>query len=318
LQANTYLHNMANMKRRIFLAIVSFLFLVNVNGYAQDNFLYGDSIPSGNVSLSIFNVRPILLNKGQLLFSFQTALPNYYKSFSSATGKPEKLPSYMVLSEAYFNGYITYGLTQKWNLFLTLPFNDIHHFSPMGEISGVGVGDIETGVDYQLFGGNQNSENSLATRLSFGFPTGHYQNLSKNDYPLGSGSFRFQAAISGIHWYNKIQMIYSAYYEFRTNRLEINTGDEAGAYLIFRKPLITPFGSFGLEGGTLTYWNFADKKNGTVLPNTRDYNINLYAGAWFQYLKKFNLRFGIPYSVFQNKSWMTQYRIMLQIDYLLK
>ncbi len=306
------------MKRRIFLVIVSFLFLANVNGYAQDNFSSCDSTTSGDVSLTILNLRPILLKKGQVLINFQAALPNYYKSFSQTTGKPEKLPSYLVLSEAYFKGYITYGLSQKWNLFLTLPFNDVHHFSPMGEISGVGFGDIETGVDYQLAGGKQNSENSLAARLTLGLPTGHYQNLSRNDYPLGLGSFRFQAAISGIHRYSKVQMIYSAYYEFRTNRLGIGMGDETGAYLIFRKPLITSFGTFGLEGGTFTYWNFADKKNGAVLPNTRDYNINLYAGAWFQYLKKFNLRFGIPYSVFQNKSWMTQYRIMLQIDYLLK
>ncbi len=306
------------MKRQIFLVIVSFLFLANFNGYAQENFLSGDSTTSGDVSLTIFNLRPVLLKKGQVLINFQAVLPNYYKSYSAASGKPEKLPSYLVLSEAYFNGYLTYGISDKWNVFVSLPFTDIHHFSPMGEVKGVGFGDIKTGFDYQLLDGNNNSKDALAARITFGFPTGRYQNLGTTKYPLGLGSFSFEASLNGMHHYQKTDMIYSAYYAYRTNRLGISMGDETGAYLIFRKPLNTSFGSFGLEGGAYTYWNFADKKSGSVLPNTRDYAFNLYAGAWFQYLKKINLRVGLPYSIYQNKSWLTKYQVMVQIDYLFK
>lgn len=306
------------MKKQLFFVIIGFLVFANSGLYAQGSTPAKDTTTSGDASLSILNLRPVLLNKGQALVSLRAAFPNFYKSFNATAGKPVKLPSYLALSEAYFNTYLTYGLSGKWNVFMMVPVADIHHYSPGGEVSGVGFADVEAGVDYRLINGQKGGNNGLAARLTLGFPTGRYQNLSGTQYPLGLGSFRFRAALTGIHQYTKVQMIYSAYYEYRTNRLGISMGDETGAYLLFRKPIETAYGRFGLEGGAYTYWNFSDKNNGTVVPNSRDYSINLYVGAWFQYLKKFDIRLGVPYSIYQNKAWMTQYQAMLQLDYLFK
>ncbi len=306
------------MKKQLFFVIIGFLVFTYSGLYAQGSTPAKDTTTSGEASLSILNLRPVLLNKGQAIVSLRAAFPNFYKSFNATAGKPVKLPSNQALSEAYFNTYLTYGLSGKWNVFMMIPVADIHHYSPMGEVSGVGFSDVEAGVDYRLINGQKGGNDGLAARLTLGFPTGRYQNLSSTQYPLGLGSFRFRAALTGIHQYTKVQMIYSAYYEYRTNRLGISMGDETGAYLLFRKPIETAYGRFGLEGGAYTYWNFSDKNNGTVVPNSRDYSINLYVGAWFQYLKKFDIRIGVPYSIYQNKAWMTQYQAMLQLDYLFK
>ncbi len=286
--------------------------------YAQETTCEKDTIASENSALTILNLRPVLLKKGQALVSFRADFPNIYKAYNPATGKLEKLSPVVALSEMYFNSYVTYGLSNTWNLFVMLPVEDIHHYSPMGEVSGVGFGDVEAGVDYRLLDGQKDGKNWLAARMTLGFPTGRYQNLSNAQYPLGLGSFRFRAAITGLHQYSKVQMIYSAYYEVRTNRLGVSMGDETGAFLLFRKPIETAYGRFGLEGGAYTTLNFSDEKSGVVIPHTQDYAANLYAGVWFQYLKKINLRFGVPYSIYQNKSWITQYRILFQIDYSMK
>lgn len=306
------------MKKKFFLVITGFLVIATMGLCAQETTPEKDTIVSGNSALTILNLRPVLLKKGQALVSFRVDFPNIYKVYNPSTGKPEKLSPVVALSEMYFNSYITYGLSNKWNLFVMLPVADIHHYSPMGEVSGVGFGDVEAGVDYRLLNGRKDRKNRLVARMTLGFPTGRFQNLSSTQYPLGLGSFRFRTVLTGLHQYTKIQMIYSAYYEVRTNRLGVSMGDETGAFLLFRKPIETAYGRFGLEGGAYTTLNFSDKKSGVVIPHTQDYVANLYMGVWFQYLKKINLRFGIPYSIYQNKSWITQYRILFQLDYSMK
>ncbi len=302
--------------RKIILLITGFIFLFASVGRSQEDAVKTDPSGVSDISLSIFNnVRPLMLKKGQVLINFRSSFLNYYKIYSQQTGKPEKIPSVVVWNESYFNGYVTYGLSDKWNLFLELPFANIHHYSPMGRVSGVCFGDIKAGVDYQLM---KKAGDALAARVTLGFPTGTYKNLDAGQYPTGLGSFTFKAQLSGMHQFKKVQMLYSGYYDYRTNRQGISTGDETGLWLIFRKPFKTGFGLFGIEGGTTAYWNFADKKDGAVLPNTADYSVDLYVGGWFQYMKKFNIRFAVPYSIYQNNSWLTRYTVMIQFDYLLK
>ncbi len=307
------------MNKKLIVVITGFLMLVNINLVAQKSTLIKKDtiVSSGSSLMTILNLRPVLLTKGQSLLSFRVDFPNIYKVYNPATGKLEKLSPVVALSEMYFNSYATYGLSDRWNLFAMIPVADIHHFSPMGEVSGVGFGDVEAGADYRIFKGKKDEKSSLAARMTLGFPTGHFKHLSDTQYPLGLGSFRIRAAVTGLYQYTKVQMIYSAYYEYRTNRLGVRTGDQTGGNLIFRKPIETAVGRFGLEGGSYAYWNFSDKKNGEVVPLSQDYAVILYVGAWYQYLKKLDIRFGVPYNIYQNKSWITQYRIQFQIDYLL-
>jgi len=51
---------------------------------------------------------------------------------------------------------------------------------------------------------------------------------------------------------------------------------------------------------------FKDKRNGTYIPLTDDYAVNLIVG-WHgtYYLKDLYLRFGVPYTIYQNKAGFT-------------
>ena len=98
----------------------------------------------------------------------------------------------------------------------------------------------------------------------------------------------------------------------------MTVGDETGLFVTLQKPFATPIGAFGIEGGLNGYFNFSDSRSGTAVPHTQDYAVNLYAGGWYQYLDRFYIRFGVPYTVFQNSAWMTQYRVMIQFDFLIK
>ena len=140
--------------------------------------------------------------------------------------------------------------------------------------------------------------------------------MGLNEYPLGLGAFRFKGDVTGLHRFQNLDMIYSIYYEYRTpNSVGLEVGDETGAYLTLQKQLNTSYGNFGLEGGAFGSWNFKDKKNGTSIAHTDDYTANLFIGAWYNYLKDFYIRFGVPYTIYQNKSWLTKYEVLIQLDY---
>ena len=51
------------------------------------------------------------------------------------------------------------------------------------------------------------------------------------------------------------------------------------------------------------------------IPHTEDYTANLFVGASYNYLKDFYLRVGVPYTIYQNKSWLTKYTALIQLDY---
>jgi hypothetical protein len=206
-------------------------------------------------------------------------------------------------------------LTDRINLFTLLPVASVHHYSPAGTIVGKGIGDIELGSTYSLLN-SKNPENSLTSGVSIGFPTGKYKNIDPNDYPLGLGSFKFKGDVTGLHRFNNLDMIYSAYYEYRTNNSEgLHVGDEAGAYLTFQKQIDTDYGNFGFEGGVYGFWNLKDIKNGTYVPHSDDYAVNLFIGVWYNYLKDFYLRVGVPYTIYQNQNWLTKYKVLIQLDY---
>ncbi|RLD89024.1 MAG: hypothetical protein DRJ09_07290, partial [Bacteroidetes bacterium] len=197
-----------------------------------------------------------------------------------------------------------------------LPVVDIHHYSPMGIQKGIGLGDVQLGAVWQLLNGTGTRKDFLSLELKTTFPTGK-STMTAQDYPTGLGVFRFMLSVNGLHKFNKFDLWYSGYYEYRTNHSDITTGDETGLFVTLQKTFPTEIGHFGVEGGLNTYYNFTDYKNGSEIPNSKDYAVNLYVGGWYKYLNLMYIRFGVPYSVFQNNAWMTKYKVMIQFDFML-
>ncbi len=264
---------------------------------------------------SVYNLRPVLLKKNKILVNTRLDFPRFYKMYIQQQKKLTKVPSYIVLNEFYFNTYLTYGVSNKINFYTIIPLVDIHHFSPMSIQKGVGLGDAELGGTYQITK-SDTGKNILSGELRITFPTGK-TTYSMQDYPTGIGSFRFMAAINGLTKLKHCNLWYTAYYEYRTNHNGINAGDETGLFITIQKPFNLSIGNFGIEYGANGYYNFYDSKSGTKIPNTQDYAVNIYAGGWYRYLEKIYIRFGVPYSVFQNNTWFTKYRVLLQLDYLI-
>ncbi len=307
------------MKTKMNLLLLgSFLFLTSLS-YSQNSKNLSDTIAVENLIFSsILNLRPVTLGKQNILISLQAEYPEYYKYFNSQSGKTERVPATSVLNEAYYYGRVVYGLTDRINLVALLPVASVHHYSPAGTKVGRGFGDMELGGIYSVLDSKKNPENNLTAGVTIGFPTGKYKNLGPNDYALGLGALKFKGDITGLHKIMKLNIIYSVYYEFRsTNSEDLNVGDEAGAYLTFQKQLNTNYGNFGIEGGVYGFWNFKDRKNGNNISHSDNYESNLYFGAWYNYLKDFYLRVGVPYTLYQNQSGLTKYEVLIQLDYQL-
>jgi hypothetical protein len=304
------------MKKKMILLLCGLLLFTVMSSSGQNPETLQDTcLVKKPVFISVLNIRPVTLNKRRILFSLHAEYPEFYKYTDPKSGETVRVPETTVLNEAYYFGHIIYGLTDRSNLFTILPVSSVHHYSPSGTIIGKGFGDIVLGGIYSLFD-SKNFENSLTTSIAVGLPTGKYKNIGSYDYPLGLGAFKFKGDVTGLHRFNVLDMMYSVYYEYRTDNSEgLHVGDETGANLTFQKQINTSYGNFGLEGGVYGYWNFKDKKNGTYIPHTDDYEVNLIVGAWYNYLKDLYLRFGVPYTIYQNKSWLTKYKVLIQLDY---
>ncbi|HEY5509476.1 MAG TPA: hypothetical protein VIK10_00450 [Prolixibacteraceae bacterium] len=292
-------------KKKILLLFGLLLFIVWPSSGQNPEALQDTGFVKKPVFISVLNLRPVTLNKQRILFSLQAEYPEYYKYFNPQSGKTERVSESTALNEAYYFGHIVYGFTDRINLFAIIPVTSIHHYSPSATIIGKGFGDFALGGIYSLVE-SKNFENSLTSGITVGFPTGKYKNIGSNDYPLGLGAYKFKGDVTGLHRFKNLDMMYSVYYEYRTNNSQgLNIGDEAGAYITFQKQIKTDYGNFGLEGGAY----------GTYIPHTDDYSANLFVGAWYNYLKDFDIRVGVPYSIYQNKSWLTKYEVLIQLDY---
>ena len=141
----------------IVLSFVSFRLL----GQTVDvDSLQTDTLPF----LSVTNLHPSVLQKNKWLLAMNARFPRYYKMYNGMTGTIDKLSDMVVINEAYFNFYGLYGLSKKMDISVTLPVNDIHHYSPMSFVSGKGLGDIRTGIIYSLVTADS-SKSSLTAGL---------------------------------------------------------------------------------------------------------------------------------------------------------
>jgi len=265
--------------------------------------------------LNGYDLHPVLLKKKQFLVQLGVVSPNYYKWNNSMSGNIEPLSPKMVIKETYFSAKINYGLSDKFNIRFLLPVADLHYYSPMGISKGIGLDDIKAGIDWSPFSPNQKRKTNLTVGFTAGFPTGKHYNLEQGNLPLGNGDFELKGNITGLYKASSFNVIYSAYYSYLTNYKSTIKGDESGAYMIFQKPLNTKVGKFGVETSLFGYYDIPDKVNNVEIPNTQNYGVDLGVGAWFNYLKNLKLRFYIPYSIYQNKAWLTKYEVNLKISY---
>jgi len=284
---------------------------------ALDSSASVDKYPANNpFYVNSYHLQPVLIPVKQFLVFFNTDIPHYYKWYSPETGKPEKLSSKMVINEINFNARIYYGLTSRLNIFLHVPVRDMHYYSPIGMRSGIGLGDLTTGILYDLISHDETGKNDLTAGLTLGFPTGKYKNINKDKIALGEGSYRFKGNVTGLHRMEEKSLIYSFYYEYLSNHSGYHIGDETGAYILCQIPVNTSYGYFGIEPSLNMYWKFKNTNGGETIPNSEDYAIELALGGWYQFINNLYLRVNVPFTLFRNDAWMTRYNIMLQVDYL--
>jgi hypothetical protein len=314
---STYILKIKFMKRYSYALIMAMLSVV-LPAAGQEGLTVTDTLQQKGYMISALNIKPEALAKNDLLIRLNFNLPRYFRTINPATGNMEKLSGKVVLNEMYVNSYIDFGLSDNLTVFTILPVWDINHSSPMGIVKGKGVSDIGIGADYGLIK-TDNGKNTLTAEGTVFLPSGKSNHLTSWDYPLGMGVVRLKAGLTGMHRYNNSALVWSGYYELRPeNSSNINIGDEAGISLIKQNYFYTSFGNFGIEYGALSYLKLADKLLGRNISHTTDYAIDIYAGAWFEYQKNLFLRFGIPYTIFQNRSFLTKYNVLIQLDYRFK
>ncbi len=265
--------------------------------------------------ISTYKFHPQLLAKKQWLIDFSTHIPKFFKYYNPKAGKIAPKMPVVVLNEAYFNAHILYGVSPKINLFVNLPFVSLHHYSPMMFQKGVGFGDVETGL---VFGNLLKGNHYLTVEAQINWPTGIYL-LKKQVLNTGMGAFGLQAGLSGLeNLQNKSgawQLAYHAYFDYLISLDKIQKGPAAGATLLFRKPFHTAYGYFGLENAWDFQYRSAFKAGPKTLPMTGLMQFDLSIGGWYEFLKHWYLRMAVPYTLYQNKAFLTKYSVVFQLDY---
>ena len=263
---------------------------------------------------SALNIRSQVIENHSFMVRLNAEIPNYFKWMNAKTGKMEKLSDKSIMNEMLLTASVDYGMTPKLSLFAQIPFSFIHHYSPMGEVSGSGLSDIVAGAYYNLLG-NAETTNVLTTEGSVYFPTGKTKNLTVSNYPTGLGVFRLRGDVSVLHRLNTSTIGLSGYYEYRANNDSVNVGDVLGLNILKQDYFNTSFGNFGLEYGAFSAYQFKNSKRGTDIQNTDDFSSGAVIGGYYEYLSHLFLRFDIPYTIYQNKSFLTKYQVLIQIDY---
>ena len=133
------------------------------------------------------------------------------------------------------------------------------------------------------------------------------------------GIVHLKGALTGLYRSGNSVIIYSGYYEFRPeNTLNLNIGDEFGVTLIKQNYYKTRYGNFGIEYGGFSSFKINDKNAGINIAHSDDFAVDAFAGGWFEYRKNLFLRFGLPYTIYQNGSPFTKYNAVVQLDYNFK
>lgn len=286
------------------------------------NLTYGQEKPQKETGkqpddffISTYQFHPQLLGKKSWLVDFSTDIPKFFKYFNPKMKKIAPKMPVVVLNEAYFNAHFLYGLNSKLNLYANLPFSDLHHYSPMMFQKGVWFGDLQTGV---VYGNLLSGAHYLTIEGQINWPTGIYK---QNPQVLntGRGAFCIQAGLNGLEQLqtkpDAWQLAYHAYFDYLISLDKIKKGPEAGATFLFRKPFHTQYGYFGIENALDVQYHTPYKAGPNIVPMTGLMQLNVGIGGWYEFLNNFYLRLTVPYTVFQNKAFLTKYSVVMQLDY---
>jgi hypothetical protein len=305
------------MKKKLVILLILMQVIV-IKSFGQNNSITTDSVVPDNFKTSSLNLSSGVLMKSEMLVRMNFDFTEYKRTLNTLTGNMEKLPDNEVLNEMLISTYIDYGISRKLTLYTQLPVSDIHHYSPKGVDAYKGLADIGLGGDYLLMNNNSGS-NTLTGEATVFIPTGNSSSSTTDNYLPGIRTVRLKGSLTGMKKSGNSVIIYSGYYEFRpVNSSDLNAGDELGITVIRQDDHKTKFGNFGIEYGGFSLFKTEDKNNGIKIPHTADYEIAAFAGGWFKYRNNLILRFGLPYTIYQNGSPLTKYDVLFQLDYRFK
>ncbi|MGB8489947.1 MAG: hypothetical protein WCE64_02720 [Bacteroidales bacterium] len=289
-----------------------------IMSFGKDLITAADSGRHDETVITVLNLRPTVLIKNNMMIRLNFDFRQYFRMLNTTSGRMEKLSEKDVLNEMLVNAYIDYGISGNVTIFAQLPLSDTHESTPAGVIAEKGLADIGAGVGYKLFD-DRSGKNTITIEGTLYAPTGKSFRLTPSDYPSGMGIIRLKGALTGLHRSENSAFIYSGYYEYRpANASDLNIGDEVGIIVLRQNYFKTIYGNFGVEYGGFSSVKAKDKMAGADLVHTGDFAVDAFAGCWFEYQKNLFLRFGLPYTVYQNGSLFTKYNVLIQLDYRFK
>ena len=81
-----------------------------------------------------------------------------------------------------------------------------------------------------------------------------------------------------------------------------------------QKVIDTHYGNFQSETGLAAVNRFKNEKNGNEINYTDNFQVQLLLGFTYKYTKDLLFRIGLPFTVYQNGGWFTNYSVQLQLD----
>ncbi len=286
--------------------------------FGQDIITLPDSSRHSDIAVSALDLRPETLVKNDLLIRLNFSFPGYLRTLNTKTGHMDKLSDKVVLNEMLVNASIDYGISNRITLFTQIPVSDLHQSSPAGVVTDKGIADIGFGAAYEIVD-NKSGNNIITCAGTLYAPTGKSSYLIPSDYSSGMGIVHLKGDLTGMHRSGNSAIIYSGYYELRpVNALDFNIGDELGVTLIRQNYYKTRYGNFSIEYGGFSSYKTGDKSAGITVPHSTDFSVAAFAGGWYEYQKNLFLRFGLPYTIYQNGSPFTKYNVIIQLDYNFK
>ncbi len=278
--------------------------------------LFGVTFLQAQEYPSIFGIQPYSIRSRETYLSFKVNSPQYMKIRNPLTGEMIDMPENTILNEAALHLFAEYGITDNLNTYINIPFLFVHHYSLNLNTKANGFGDIEWGGIYN-FWRSSSGLSALSGRIAVIFPTGQNKNLNAGEYALGSGAWQFQPQIDGIFPIGTFSFSYSAFYRYRgTDNNQTELGDLGGAYLLLQKKFNTQYGNFQSESGFAVIKQSENEKNSAQINYSDNFQIQLLLGFTYKFKNDLLFRIGLPYTIYQNQGWSTNYSIQLQLDKL--
>ena len=207
--------------------------------------------------------------------------------------------SSVVFEDKYFltEAWMRYYLSDRWQLFVTIPYG-VNQRVESNRITTIeGVGDVRLNLNYTLvdYGDSITSDwkNLLLIGGGLGLPTGKYQQRDNAQlmlpalFQIGTGAFSYQLNLNHTVRYRTWGLNTAALYRFRgENELSYDFGDQLGATLTlfywgeFKKRYFMPTIGIGYDHFAKDYqYDAVKKQTGGTIWNLNA-GLDLYLGKF--------------------------------------